>query len=90
MVINISSLFVGKSVSTDRVAAMLNSQSYTRFGSQVIGEAVLWYNGQDIESGHHLNAAPNGTKIQVREHYYGVAVLEKYNETWSVISISKH
>ena len=64
------------------------NQNYTVSNKQVVGEAMLWENGELVVGLAHLERAPEHTVIQLREHYYGVALLTKKSNRWYVTNIS--
>ena len=86
-VANIRNLDVGLSVNKDHLFRFINNQAYQSHHNQLVGEVALWERGGPILEAHHLEMAPNGTFIQLREHYYGSADLIKYNDKWVVTRI---
>lgn len=84
---NIRGLEVGKSVNAQRLNDFINNQAYTVHGNQIIGEVALWSKGGPILEAYHTGMAPEGTCIQLREHYYGDANLVKHNGKWVVTRV---
>lgn len=85
---NIKTLEVGKVVNTNFIKEFVENQSYQKHGNQIIGEAAIWARaGEVVQDANHIDYAPDGSLIELREHYVGSALLCKHNGKWAVTSI---
>lgn len=86
----LSKLKIGQKANAGHLKNLIENQNYTRCGNGIIGEAVLWANGNNIEEYSHLNACPDNTIIEAREEYYGKVTFTKRNGEWFVTTIRTH
>lgn len=85
---NIKTLEVGKVVNTNFIKEFVENQAYQKHGNQIIGEAAIWArSGEVVQTANHIDYAPEGALIELREHYVGSALLCLHNDKWMVTSI---
>lgn len=84
---SLSKLVLGQAVSVVTLDTLINNQSFTRFGNQIVGNLLQWSNNEEVTCISHMNAAPNGTTVYAREHYVSDVTFVKNNDQWYVSNI---
>lgn len=84
---SISNLTVGLHVTRSTLQKLVEDTSYQKHGNQIIGDLLQWSNSQQVESVEHMDAAPEGTIVYAREHYFGDATFVKHNNKWMVTEL---
>ena len=73
----------GVRISNTLLAAYIGND-VTKYGNQWIGDYIRYQNGEQVEDISHLEQAPDGTLITIRDFYKGRVHATKANNRWYV------